>query len=160
MPLPDSDAFSTYGGALSDYGTGVVDPTTDRAASAANAAYCSVAMMTRTALRGHFAFATNGTSNPATPTSYEYVWKGSTTTAPTAARSSQGVYTFTLPTTVLDELGATHSVNLVRAWGQAQGSTAYHVQCSVSVNVITVRLFDMAGATTDGSTTTIDVFFC
>ena len=152
MTLPDADTINSYGGQLSDYGP-VVDPSTDRAAADANKAYATVAMGSRMVPRVEVAFAGHATTP--TLTAWEAVWKGATATAPTPAHSSTGVYTITLPTSVNDELAASHSVNLQRAWGQVEGSTAYHVQCTVSANVITARIFDMAGVANDAVGATI-----
>lgn len=146
MTLPESDSLDTYGGEKNDYGP-VVDPTTDRAAADANKAFATVAMGSRMVPRVEVAFLGHATAP--TVSAWEAVWKGTTTTAPVPAHSATGVYTLTFPSSVNDELIEAHVVNMQRAWGQAEGATAYHVQCSVSANVVTVRVFDMAGAAND-----------
>lgn len=145
MTSPDADSLSTYGGAKQNYGVAPVDPTTDDDASAINQMKATVAMNSRTSPRVEVAFLGHAT----TPTidTWEAVWKAGTGTAPIPAHSATGIYTLTLPTSVNDELGVAHTLNLTRAWGQAEGSTAYQVQCKVtSPNVITAWVFNAAGA--------------
>ncbi len=158
MTLPESDTLSTYGGALANYGIGVVDPTTDRDADDANKAFASTAMMTRTAMRASISF----TGVAATPTvsAFEAVWKGGTVTSPTPSRTGAGIFTFTWPASVLDELGATHTLNLTSASGYAESSTAYHVQAVMtSANVVTVYVWDTSWVASDavGATITVEM---
>ena len=155
MTLPDADSLANFGGALSNYLVDPVDPTTDLDASYWNALAATVAMGSRMFPRCEVAF--TGASSAPTVSSFEAVWKGATETAPTTARTGAGVFTLTFPTSVNDELAVAHTLNLVSVRGWAEGSTAYHVQASASANVITVRVFDMAGAANDAVGATIRV---
>lgn len=156
MPLPDADSLDTYGGEMSNYLVDPVDPTTDLDASYFNAMACTVAMGSRMLPRCEVVF----TGHATTPvfTSFEAAWKGATPTSPTIARTGTGVYTATFPATVNDELGDAHSVNLHRAWGQAEGSTGYHVQCSAAANVVTIRVFNSSFSANDAAGVTLVVW--
>lgn len=148
MPLPDASSLDTYGGSKANYGVGPVDPSTDDDADEINKMKADVAMGTRMVPRCETVF----TGHATTPvyTTHEAVWKGATATAPTIARAATGRYTITYASSVNDELVIAHTLNLKRAWAQAEGTTAYHVQARVtSVNVITVDVFDMAGVAND-----------
>lgn len=161
MTLPDVDTIDTFGGALEDYGIGIVDPTTDRAAEDGNKAFANVAMMTHTNPRAVCRFVGHATT-PTDPTSglvHDAQWGDAVAVKPTVAKTGTGVYTITWPTDVDDELSESHALNLKAAWGQAEGSTAYHVQCSVtSANVVTVYVFDMAGTANNAAAATISVW--
>ena len=107
MSLPATDSASTYGGAgLVDYGgVAVIDPTTDRPAYGVNQLVSSVAGMTHTAIRAIVQFTQNGTGAPTLLYS-DATWAATGYVAPTPARASAGVYTFTWPTQVYDEVPA------------------------------------------------------
>src|SRR5271169_4903419 len=113
MPLlPESSSFDDFGGAKINY-SDPVDDTTDRDASEVNGVFCDVAMMSRAAVRGWLRM-TLSASTPtlASTTSWNTTWKGSTSTPPVLARSTTGVFTITFPTTVNDENGDSHTVNI------------------------------------------------
>jgi len=156
MTLPDVDSLSNYGGALSDYFP-VEDPTTDRAAAAANQGYASAAAATHTIGRSWVRFVTSATA-PALTTvnSNDAVWGNAIGVLPVLARVSAGLFTITWPATVIDELGATHTINLRRAEIMAEGGTLIPVQCTVTAaNVVTVYVFTTAGAASDQAGTTL-----
>lgn len=155
MTLPDADSLSTYGGPYANYGIGPVDPTTDLDANLFNKVIANVAMMSRMVDRCEVAFVWNGST--ATVSSWEAMWKGVTTTAPTVARSSTGLFVITWPSTVQDELLVSHTTNLVSAFGWAQGSTAFEVQAQASANTTTVYTFTGSGTLTDPTNATIRV---
>lgn len=158
MTLPEIDDLATFGGELNNYSP-VVDPTTDRDAAAMNIALADVAGMTQTCVRAWAAFVGHG-ATPTDPASniHGAVWGNTAPVKPTPARTGSGVYTVTWPSSVTDELGESHTVNLRRGWAQVEGATAYHAQVSFSANVATVRVFDMAGAANDAVGATIVVF--
>ena len=155
MTLPDADSLSTYGGPYANYGIGPVDPTTDLDANLFNKALANVAMMSRMVDRCDVLITTNATGLTATVTSWEAMWKGVTTTAPTVARSGTGIWTLTWPTAVQDELLVSHTLNLTSAAGAALGATALHVQAQASANVLTFYVFTAGGSLTDVSNTSI-----
>jgi hypothetical protein len=159
MTLPAVDSIDTYGGELNEVAA-VTDPTTDRPATGANQAYASVAEMTHTAIRAWRALVGHATT-PTDPTTsvHDAVWGSDNSLKPTIARSGAGVYTITWAATVDDELGEEHTVSLRRAWANVEGTTAYVALATVtSANVVTVRVFDMAGAANDAVGSTITVF--
>lgn len=147
MPLPDADSLSSYGGEKADYEVAVVDETTDLGAAQWNALAATVADGSRMFPRCSGVFTGHGSAPVFV--SFEAVWKGNSGTAPTMARSGSGVFTATFPSSVNDALGDAHTLNLTRAKAWAEGSTAYHCQASAAANVVTIRVFDMAGATND-----------
>lgn len=155
MTLPDADAISTFGAPYSNYGVDPVDPTTDLSAALFNKMAADVAMMSRMVRRCEVAFV--GAASAPTVSSFEALWKAATVTSPTTARTGSGVFTFTFPASVLDELGETHVLNLTSAKAWAEGATAYHCQASATGAVITVNVFDMAGAANDAVGATIRV---
>ena len=156
MTLPDKDDIDSYGGEKSDYAP-IEDPTTDTSADEFNALKCSVAMGSRTAVRAWVRFTTHAT----TPglVAHDAVWGNSVAVQPTIARSGAGVFTVTWPTTVDDELGESHSLNLQAALVTVNGSTCYFSTCSItSANVATVYTFNTLFAANDIAGTTITVF--
>ena len=149
MTAPDIDTVADYGGALENYAP-VEDPTTDQDADAANEWKASTAAMTHTATRAWVRMV----SQAATPTSpstnlYDSMWGSDLSVAPTFARTGVGVYTITWPATVTDELGEPHALNI--RWGRGSLENQAAVVCvePTTVNSVTVRLFDMAGAAAD-----------
>lgn len=154
MTLPDADSLATYGGPYAD-ALPVRDPSTDMAAAKFNLLAATVAMGSRMLPRCEVAFA--GAASAPTVASFEAVWKGATGTSPTPARSGTGTFTFTFPTSVNDELGTAHVLNLTSARAWAEGATAYTCQASAAGNVITVYVFNSAGALNDAVGVTIRV---
>lgn len=126
MTLPDKDSIDTYGGAMANYAD-VVDPTTDEDAAYRNKYAANVAMMTHTIPRGAFSFlgTTGGATAIADPTSgfvHDAVYGDAAGLKPVGSYVQTGVYTWTLPTQVSDELGGTHVPNVRRAWAEVESS--------------------------------------
>jgi len=155
MTLPDADSLSTYGGPYANYGTGPVDPTTDLDANLFNKLAATAAMASRMVDRCEVAFVYSGSA--ATVSSFEAVWKGNSTTTPTITRTATGTFTITWPSSVQDELLASHALNLSSAFGWAQGATNYHLQASCAGNVITLYVFNTSGTLTDPTGITLRV---
>jgi len=107
---PDTLSYSDVGGTKLEY-SAVVDTSTDRSAAEVNLAFAASAAMTRTSIKAWFTFSVNGSGAP-TLVSWDASWKGGTVTPPTFALIATGKYTITLPATVLDEQGVSHSVNI------------------------------------------------
>lgn len=154
MTLPDSDTLGTYGGATTDAAP-VVNPLTDRPASAVNQAYGSTAMMTRTAIKAWARFTTNNQST-ATILSHEEQWAqlmpGTSGPVITGAGSA-GLLTITYPTTVFDEIpqgspgsNPGHSLQLRAAWANVEITTGTFLQATAKVtaaNVVTVSVWSI-----------------
>lgn len=148
MPLPNSDSFDTYGGSKSDFTT-VVDPTTDRSAAEVNAAFASVASMTRTVTRAYLQF-TGASTSFVVPNYHNSNWGSSLSVIPIIQRSTTGVFDITFPATVVDELGATQALNLTMGWGNIEGDTLAFIQVTkVTSNVFRVNLYDNTLAASD-----------
>lgn len=160
--LPDIDSLATYGGPLANFAP-VVDPTTDEDAAWRNLYAMNVAMLGHTAPRALRSFVGHATA-PTDPVSgfvHDALWGNSAPVKSTVAKdggAGTGRYTSTWPTTIVDELGVTHTINLRRAHAWAEGSTAYHCQAEISsANVVMVRVTDMAGAAADAAGVTINI---
>jgi hypothetical protein len=155
MTLPAVDSLALYGGALNNY-RAPVDPTTDRDAAAMNKALASIAMMSHTAPRAYAKISTAATTGTMVLLDHDAVWGDSPGVAPVLARTSQGIFTVTWPTTVVDELGVTHSVSLVASLGINVLSTDCILAnvSLVATNVLTFALWNTStspSVRTDGS---------
>ena len=144
MPLPDIDSFASYGGRIVNY-QDVEDPTTDRDAAAASAAYLSTAALTQTCPRAWARFltaATTGAMTLAVTNPNDGAWPNIAGNKPVLARTSAGIFTLTWPATLADANGVTHTLNFRAARACAEGATYVPVQCSVTApNVVTVYVF-------------------
>jgi hypothetical protein len=165
MTLPDIDTLPSVGGALFDYSP-QIDPTRDRAAAAANVAYADAVAQTHTIVRAWVRFTLNGAATPVL-VAHDSVWGNAIGVAPTFTRTSAGIYTVTWPATVVDEIPngapgyqASHTINFRAALGNVRAvATAFDIFCApTSANVVTVRIFNVAGSAADpGSATDVDV---
>lgn len=165
MALPDISSTDDYGmpdGGFVDFEIPVVDPTTDQSAAGANACMNDTAMMTHTATRAWARFAAGTSPTLAAVNGHDAQWGSASGVAPVIAHSTTGVYTATWPTTVNDQLGATHSVNLRFAKRpNIEGSTLYFAQATMtSPNVMTIYVFNSAGAANDATGVTIGIEAC
>lgn len=158
--IPDVDSLATYGGALENYGIGVIDPLTDRDALAMNRALATVAGMSHTAIRAWCRFTTAATTGGMVLVSHDAVWGNGSSVAPVLARSSAGVFTVTWPTTVTDELGVSHAVSFrCSLRPNVSSSTCYHANAvRTSANILTVYTFLANGTADDIAGTTVNVF--
>ena len=172
MPLPDISSLDDFGGPKANYAP-VTDPTTDEDAKHRNRYACDVAMMGHTAIRGWVRFVAANGAAPSDPASnvHDALWGSSVGVKPVVARTGEGVWTVTMPTSVSDELtseeaalggGETHTLNLRGAIAQATavGGALKHAVAEVtSANVVTVRGFDAAGTADDIAGSTITVVY-
>lgn len=115
MTLPDVGSLAQYGGVkVNDHP--VVDPQTDLDADEDNKARCDVAAMTHVAPRAWCRFTTAATTGAMILVSHDSNWGSLGGVAPTLSRISAGVFDVTWPTTVTDELGVSHTLNIRWAW--------------------------------------------
>lgn len=159
MTLPDSADLATYGGAKTNLSP-VEDYSTDEDAGDRNQYVADVAGMTHTACRAWRSFVTSATT-PTDPSSavHDANWGNANGVLAAATRSSTGTFLLTWPTTIVDSLGVTKTINLRRAWCSVEGATPLFVTATVtSPNVVTVRVYSAAGALTDAAGTTLTVF--
>lgn len=174
MPLPNISSLDDYGGAKANYAS-VTDPTTDEDAADRNRYVCDVAMMGHTAPRAYVRFVTVNGGAPTDPASnvHDAMWGSSVSVKPVVARTGEGVWTVTWPTSVDDELtsedaalggGVTHTVNIRTAFAQAAPTatpTLVHVLPKVTAaNVVTVYGYLANGTADDipGSTVTVVIW--
>jgi hypothetical protein len=157
--LPGTDALTDYGGPLNNYAP-IVDASTDEDAGWRNLYAMNVAMMTHTACRAWCAFVAG--SSPSDPVSnvHDSLWGNGVSVKPVVAHTGTGVWTITWLSSITDELGNSHAVNLRRCWAAVGGTTAYQVNVDVtSPNVVTVRAFTVGTSTPNDATgATITVF--
>jgi hypothetical protein len=171
MPLPDISSLATFGGTMTNY-SAVVDPTTDEDAKYRNRYACDVAMMGHTSVRAICRFLAVNGSDPTDSTIgfvHDALWGSLVAVKPTVARTGEGVWTVTWPSTVDDELtaedasiggGVTHSVSIraAIAQGTAVSGVLKHATAEVtSSTVVTVRGFLADGTADDiaGSVVTV-----
>ena len=152
MTAPDIDSLDTYGGALANYSP-VTDPETDQDADAMNQCKASTAAMTHTASRCWARFI-SGDTFVVTPdftsqNSHDSMWGSLLAVRPVLARTGTGVYTLTWPSTVTDELGVSHALNLRWATASFENQAAFASAEVTAVNVVTIRLFNTGGAAAD-----------
>ena len=144
MTLPDLPDFSTYGGALQNYGQ-IEDPTTDLDAGAFNHCRSDVAAMALTAPRA-FARFVGGTSPvlASVGVSHRAMWGSSVGVAPTPSLSATGIYLLTWPATITDALNVARTLNLgiAEAWVEIAGTTRYDAEARIiAPNVAEIRVF-------------------
>lgn len=148
MSLPDIDSLATYGGALSNYFP-IEDPTTDLDAGADNQNRCSTAAMTNTAVRAWARFVTSATTPTlAVSNAVGGVWPTIPGNQPVVSRSAQGIFLLTYPTTITDELGVVHTLNLRGARAGGEGTSYIPCQADVTAaNVVRITVFALASGT-------------
>lgn len=148
MTLPAIDDLAALGGEMANYDP-VTDPTVELDASFDNKTRANVAAQTQTAIRAQVSFPCVATGS-STPQGHWAVWGNAPSVAPAVARSSAGRYQITWPTSVDDELGESHAVNLVSAQGNLQAGAFFHVQCvKDQPHVWNIYIFDAAGTLVD-----------
>lgn len=155
--LPDIDTLATLGGELTNYAP-IEDPTTDLDATADNTARGNVAMLTHTSRRAWCRFTAAASTGAMVRVAHDAMW--GTSVPPTLARTGSGTFTVTWPTTVDDELGNSHSLNIRAASANSRGgSTLYFVSAvPTSANVITVYVHNAAGSLNDAVGVDFDVY--
>jgi len=161
MPLPDIDDYNaTFGGSKVNYAP-VEDVTTDEDAAVRNAYVADVAMMTPTAIRGWVRFTAQATTGAMLVVAHNANWGTGAGVAPVLARTGVGIFTITVPATVTDPLGNTHTVNLRDAWVNARGAATFLFRDAVvtSANVITVYVGSAAGSPFDAAGTDFGVIY-
>ena len=134
MPLPDADSLATAGGALRDYSP-VIDPTTDRSAAGANAAYANAMAATHTQPRTITRVKWAGAGSP-TILWHDEVWNNGSNPAPTVQRLGVGQGRIIHANgasggTVVDEIASNlpggntnpHTLNLQVGWAGLEGAT-------------------------------------
>lgn len=141
--------IADFGGAKVD-ARPVKNPTSQLAADDYSDLAETVAEASRTADRAMVSFATIAAPGAVTATVNRTVWGSGALYTPVLARTGAGVYTVTYSATYVNGLGVTEAVNLIAAHGQVDGAAFGLVQCTMtSATVVTVRIFDAAGAPTD-----------
>lgn len=143
MPnLPDIATLANdLGGTLVNYAP-VEDASTDLDASFDNGSRNNVAMMTHTAPRSWARVTTGANTGAMVLVSNDAMWGNSV--PPTKAFVSLGTFTLTYPTSVNDELGVAHTLNLRWATINHRSAAAFFlVQAAVTAaNVITFTVRD------------------
>ncbi len=155
MTLPAIDSIDTLGGTKENHKP-VENAATDLDAPKYNVAIADVAMMTHTIARAAYRFKGHATTpvDAAAGFVHDAVWGSGSGVKPTPAHTGTGVYTVTWAATQYDDLGEPHATNFryAKAWVEASGGVLYHASAYVTAaNVVTVRVFDDAGAASDAA---------
>lgn len=135
MTLPAIDTLAgSLGGALFDYDIPILDPTTDRPASAVNKAYANLSGGSRTAIRAWAEIAFTQGAWGIRAFGQDAVWGKATGVAPGAALFGTGVFLVGWPLSVSDEIpqgspgaSAAHSIAASprTSWGRVTGGATY-----------------------------------
>lgn len=148
--LPDTASADTFGGTFANEDA-VVDPETEVDASYFNRMIVQLVMGSYTATRARARCTVSG--GVVTLAEHSAVWGDTAPVAPTAARTSAGLFTLTWAATY-DDLQATpeaHSVNIRFPEASAYKSGAAMITNvrRTAANVLEVTTYDDAGAATD-----------
>lgn len=152
MSLPNKNSYSNLGGELKNYHP-ITDPTTDLDANATDDTRSDIAAMTRTSVRawvrfnvhqlfvGHFSLILNA---------WDAVYGNDPSNQPVLAYVDFGNYTVTFPSTVVDSLGVTRSLNLQDGWCNYKSADTmqgyYKPLANVTgPNTVKVTLWDSLG---------------
>lgn len=147
--LPGIDSLATYGGQLANYAP-VEDPTTDEDAAWRNLYASNVAGATHTLPRALRSFVGHGTAPTDPPSGFVHdaVWGSANGVKPPVVRFGAGIVDLTWPSTVVDELGQTHSLNFRRALAQVESSDGTFRAAHAKVTgPNTVRVYLYSGTT-------------
>jgi len=158
MGLPDRDDYPSLGGEIQDYQP-AEDGSTDLPAADDDQSRCNVAALTRTAARAYVAFTTNGTT--CTVTDCDGVWPGGTLggpNQPTVTRTGAGAYLVTWPTTITDERGVTHNLNLRRGWSNVEQVGFVSGTLAASPNTLSVAVWSLSGGAAADPTAAVVAF--
>lgn len=148
--LPQYSDASNYDAKskVNDQNLPPVDHTIDWDNPSLASAVCDVAGITQTVPRFRCRLTLAASTGALALISWKAVWGNATITPPVLARSTTGVFTITLPTTVADEydasLGISNpiSVNLESGVANMEAAVAACLNVSCSSNVITLRGFN------------------
>lgn len=116
MTLPNSSSINAYGSGVLVDAVPLIDPTSEMGAAVLNPLRNDVAAMTAVSPRLIFQYK-GSTSTPTVQASstwtagHDSVWGNAPAVVPVLARTSTGVYTVQLPSTVADQIG--NNSNLV-----------------------------------------------
>lgn len=145
----------------------VENPQTEQSADLGNRMLEDVAQMTRTSEKAFLKFATQTGNGSITPHADSRTqWGSSSAYFPTLSHTATGTYLATYDTEyddglvggVSDAVAETETVSFIGGGGDVHGSTFGHVQVSLADNVVTIYVFDAAGALTDlGGGVTVEV---
>jgi hypothetical protein len=148
MPsLPDTLSLDELGGAKQNY-SDPADDTTDTDASAGNLAKVATSAMSRTADRCWLKFSWSGSA--VTLIDWDTVWGKNDVQAPAVTHpGSAGVFVVVFPSTVTDDLGVMHSINLRVCLCSIENSS---LQVSLEVNGPTTATFRVTTPSTGSAT--------
>ena len=157
MPLPSRSTISTYDAdnKINNANIPPANQQTDWDNTKLAPAISDVVALGLTAPRFWCRMTLAATTGALVLINWQANWGNVTTTTPILARTTTGVFTITLPTTVSDEyqasLGVTNNITLAlnAAEGSLEGSTFGFINASASGNVITVNTANTAGSAND-----------
>ena len=146
MPLPDTDSAQSWGADAWVNAYPVADPTTDQDAAILKEIACDTAGATHTQARAMaLASCVTYTSGSQTIAVADHDATWGTAVAPTCLQTAAGVYTFSWPATVTDELDAVHTLNCRMPKVSVLGSTNGVARvASWTANTVTVHAYTTA----------------
>ena len=142
MSLPSKNSFANLGGQLVDYSP-ATDPTTDLPASCDDETRSDVSDMTRTVTKAWFGLSVSGSACSIAGNGYDATYGNAGIYKPVPVYSSSGVYTVTLPASIVDNLGVTRYISLQTGWASYSGSATfgYPTVTVTGPNTVTVRCY-------------------
>ena len=154
--------IDTYGGEFSN-ADATVDPSTDLDAAYWNLLAMHVGQMSHSTAKVILQFPTISSVANTTPSATRTHWGSGASYYPTTvARTATGAYTITYPSTFTNQLGDAETVSFWHAEAVVSSSTVYgHCQCTATGAVVTLKVFDAAGAAVDitnGTTITVKAY--
>lgn len=151
MALPDQATGADNYGTPYQNERPVEDPTTEPDAGAINEALVDTAACTRMICRARVTFTgltyTSG-SQSITVDNHNAVWGSSDGVKPTIVQTAAGIYVVTWPATVVDELGDTHTLNMIMPLEPMTiDATLSRVKVTAfTANTLSLKAFNAAGS--------------
>lgn len=159
MPLPSRSSGSTFGALNKLNNTNIppANPVTDWDNTQLAPGICDIAALGQTAPRFFARLTLAATTGALVLLNWKAVWGNVTTTTPVLGRTSQGIFTITLPTTISNEydasLGTTNNITLnllaAKASLETNNSQFGFSNASASGNIITINIADNAASLSD-----------
>jgi hypothetical protein len=172
VTLPNVDTLAgSLGGALNDYDIPVLDPTTDRPASALNKAYANLAMGTHTAIRAWVNIGFIASVWTIVAHGQDSVWGSALGTAPSISVAGTGQAFLTWPTSINDEIpvgspgySSPHSMSAFprAVWGRmSAGTSLLRIEViPIGAMFVVVGVFDITGTLVNPPTASrFSIFF-
>ena len=148
MSLPESTTYDQLGGTLTD-NRPVENPDTDLSAHASNLLRPNTAAMSRTAIRGWFAFTVTLLPAPSpviASSDFDAVYGNSLSVKPFIEIEDVGIYTVTFPSSIIDDLLVTRYLLIrgaVANYAPEDPTHYFDAKCKImSANTMRIHIYD------------------